>query len=113
MMEEQRLRKEEKRKKKADKRKYVEAGMEHASGLLSNEGTVDDEPDVGDNEDIEYIRKIQGCKDVLNVGGARFETSILTLQKEPKSLLAKLFTKDSSIIPQGNSIFSGSGCFTF
>ena len=43
MMEEQRLRKEEKRKKKADKRKYVEAGMEHASGLLSNVGTVNDE----------------------------------------------------------------------
>ena len=105
MMEEQRLRKEEKRKKKADKRKYVEAGMEHASGLLSNVGTVNDEPDVGDDEDIEYIRKIQGCKVVLNVGGARFETSILTLQKEPKSLLAKLFTKESSIIPQGNSIF--------
>ena len=104
MMEEQRVRKEEKRKKKADKRKYVEAAMEHASGLLSNKGTVDDEPEVGDDEDIEYIKKIQGCKVVLNVV-ARFETSILTLQKEPKSLLAKLFTKKSSIIPQGNSIF--------
>ena len=105
IMEEIRLRKEEKRKKKADKRKYVEAGMEHASGLLSNEGTVDDEPEVEDDEDIEYIRKIQGCKVVLNVGGARFETSILTLQKELKSLLAKLFTKESSIVPREIAFF--------
>ena len=42
---------------------------------------------------------------ILNVGGVRFETSRLTLTKDPESLLAKLFTKDSPIIPQGNSIF--------
>ena len=60
---------------------------------------------MGNDKDLENLKKIQGCKVVLNVGGARFETSILTLRKDSNSLLAKLFSEHSPIIPQGNSIF--------
>ena len=56
------------------------------------------------DEDLETIEKIQGCRVILNIGGVRFETSILTLRKDPNSLLAKLFTKESSFITHG-SIF--------
>ena len=56
------------------------------------------------DEDLETIEKIQGCRVILNIGGVRFETSILTLRKDPNSLLAKLFTKESSSITHG-SIF--------
>ena len=48
------------------------------------------------DDDQETIEKIQRCRVILNIGGVRFETSILTLRKDPNSLLAKLFTKESS-----------------
>ena len=57
------------------------------------------------DDDLEALRTIQSQKVILNVGGARFETSRLTLRRDPNSLLAKLFTTESSIIPQGNSVF--------
>ena len=57
------------------------------------------------DDDLEVLRTIQSQKVILNVGGARFETSRLTLRRDPNSLLAKLFTTESSIIPQGNSVF--------
>ena len=44
------------------------------------------------DEDLEVLRTIQNQKVILNVGGARFETSRLTLRRDPNSLLAKLFT---------------------
>ena len=51
---------------------------------------------TGNDNDLENIKKIQGCKVVLNVGGARFETSVLTVRKDSNSLLAKLF---QNIVP--------------
>ena len=51
---------------------------------------------TGNDKDLENIKKIQGCKVVLHVGGARFETSVLTLRKDSNSLLAKLF---QNIVP--------------
>ena len=58
-----------------------------------------------EEEKLEYLRRIQENRVVLNVGGLRFETSRLTLSKDPNSLLAKLFTKGSTIVPHGNSVF--------
>ena len=72
--------------------------------FYDNKDNDDNENEIED-KDLTFIAKIQGNKAILNIGGARFETSILTLQKDPKSLLAKLFTSDSPIIPQGNSVF--------
>ena len=57
------------------------------------------------DEDLEVLRRMQSTKVILKVGGARFETSPLTLWRDPNSLLAKLFTTESSIIQQGNSVF--------
>ena len=57
------------------------------------------------DEDLRYLTDIQCNKVILNVGGARFETSRLTLRKDLESLLARLFTTESSVVPQGNSIF--------
>ena len=42
---------------------------------------------------------------VLNIGGHRFETSRLTLQKDPDSILTLLFNDDISIQPIRNSYF--------
>ena len=72
--------------------------------FYDNKDNDDNENEIED-KDLRFIAKIQGNKVILNIGGARFETSILTLQKDPKSLLAKLFTSDLPIIPQGNSVF--------
>ena len=44
------------------------------------------------DEDLEFIRRIQNTKVILNIGGARFETSRRTVRRDPNSLLAKLFT---------------------
>ena len=56
------------------------------------------------DDDLKFLKEIQADKVILNVGGARFETSRFTLRKDPESLLAQLFTTESSVAPQGNSI---------
>ena len=67
---------------------------------------VEKEPDnMETDEDLRFLKDVQTNKVILNVGGARFETSRLTLRKDPESLLARLFTTESSVVPQGNSIF--------
>ena len=58
-----------------------------------------------EDRDLMLLKQIQNNKVILNVGGARFETSRLTLRRDPESLLARLFTRESSVIPQGNTIF--------
>lgn len=57
------------------------------------------------DEDLQTLQKMQESKVVLDVGGVKFETSIVTLKRDPNSLFAKLFTKDSPVKPQGNTIF--------
>ena len=57
------------------------------------------------DDDLKILKEIQSDKVILNIGGARFETSRLTLRKDPESLLAKLFTTESSVAPRGNSVF--------
>ena len=111
IIEEKNLRKEQKSKRKAEKRKLEQNDVnEPNEKRLSEcgENTYVTETEInnmGNDKDLENLKKIQGCKVVLNVGGARFETSILTLRKDSNSLLAKLFSEHSPIIPQGNSIF--------
>ena len=71
-----------------------------------NDVIVEKEPDnMETDEDLRFLKDVQTNKVILNVGGARFETSRLTLRKDPESLLARLFTTESSVVPQGNSIF--------
>ena len=114
--EEKQIRKEEKKRRKAEKRKlkameacerqaserdcnnnkkHKQIGEEISEELMQNE----------EEEKLEYLRRIQENRVVLNVGGLRFETSRLTLSKDPNLLLAKLFTKGSTIVPHGNSVF--------
>ena len=92
----------------ADKRK-CSATDENTEGikrrLYDYIETDDNENEIEQDKDLRFIAKIQANKVILNIGGARFETSILTLQKDSESLLAKLFTSDSPITPQGNSVF--------
>ena len=57
------------------------------------------------DEDLKTLQKIQESKVMLNVCGVRFETSKVTLEKDPDSLFGKLFTKDSPVKPHGNTIF--------
>lgn len=57
------------------------------------------------DEDLNTLQKMQESKVVLDVGGVKFETSIVTLKRDPNSLFAKLFTKDSPVKPPGNTIF--------
>ena len=61
--------------------------------------------DCETDQDLMYIANSQGSRIILNIGGARFETCTQTLKKDPQSLLAKLFTPDSPIVQQGNSVF--------
>lgn len=111
IIEEKNLRKEQKSKRKAEKRKLEqndanEPNEKRLSECGENTDVIETEKNnTGNDKDLENLKKIQGCKVVLNVGGARFETSILTLRKDSNSLLAKLFSEHSPIIPQGNSIF--------
>ena len=51
------------------------------------------------DDDLKILKEIQSDKVILNIGGARFETRRLTLRKDPESLLAKLFTTESSVAP--------------
>ena len=51
------------------------------------------------------MKDVQTNKEILNVEGAWFETSRLTLRRDPESLLARLFTTEFSVVPQGKSIF--------
>ena len=95
-------------KRMADKRKCseTEGNVEGIKRRFYDYIEIDDnENETEQDKDLKFIAKIQGNKVILNIGGARFETSIPTLQKDPESLLAKLFTSDSPIIPQGNSVF--------
>ena len=111
IIEEKNLRKEQKSKRKAEKRKLEqndinEPNEKRLSECGENTDVTETEiNNMGNDKDLENLKKIQGCKVVLNVGGARFETSVLTLRKDSNSLLAKLFSEHSPIIPQGNSIF--------
>ena len=57
------------------------------------------------DEDLETLQKIQESKIMLDVGGVKFETSIVTLKRDPNSLFAKIFTNDSPVKPQGNTVF--------
>ena len=57
------------------------------------------------DEDLETLQEIQESKIVLDVGGVKFETSIVTLKRDPNSLFAKIFTKDSPVKPKGNTVF--------
>ena len=95
-------------KRMADKRKCceTEGNVEGIKRRFYDYIEIDDnENETEQDKDLKFIAKIQGNKVILNIGGARFETSIPTLQKDPESLLAKIFTSDSPIIPQGNSVF--------
>ena len=95
-------------KRMADKRQCseTEGNVEGIKRRFYDYIEIDDnENETEQDKDLKFIAKIQGNKVILNIGGARFETSIPTLQKDPESLLAKLFTSDSPIIPQGNSVF--------
>ena len=95
-------------KRMADKRKYseTEGNVEGIKRRFYDYIEIDDnENETEQDKDLKFIAKNQGNKVILNIGGARFETSIPTLQKDPESLLAKLFTSDSPIIPQGNNVF--------
>ena len=111
--ERMRLNMVEKRKRKAEKRKREETGDNidpHITKRKNNESVeyITDDDSIGINEtddDLTVLKKIQSNRVILNVGGARFETSRRTLRKDPNSLLAKLFTTEYSIIPQGHSIF--------
>ena len=51
------------------------------------------------------LKETQEGRVVLNIGGQRFETSRLTLQQDPDSILSLLFNDDISIRPMGNSYF--------
>ena len=51
------------------------------------------------------LKETQEGRVVLNIGGQRFETSRLTLQQDPDSILSLLFSDDISIRPMGNSYF--------
>lgn len=86
----------------AEKRKSNEIEQNtSASKRKIHENNDENEVD----KDLVYIQKVQGHKVILNIGGARFETCRLTLKKDPDSLLSKLFSRQSPIIAQGNSIF--------
>ena len=106
--ESERLRRStEKRKRKVD-----EGVMENQNRKRRISESVvcnlDDETEynmIETDDDLKILKEIQSDKVILNVGGARFETSRLTLRKDPESLLAKLFTTESSVAPRGNSVF--------
>ena len=51
------------------------------------------------------LKETQEGRVVLNIGGQRFETSRLTLQQDPDSILSLLFNDDISIRPMGNNYF--------
>ena len=100
--------------RKAEKRKREETGENldpHITIRRNNESMeyITDDDSIGINEtdeDLNFLKKIQSNRVILNVRGARFETSRRTLRKDLNSLLAKLFMTEYSIIPQGNSIFT-------
>ena len=54
-------------------KKHKQIGEESSEELMQNE----------EEEKLEYLRRIQKNRVVLNVGGLRFETSRLTLNKDP------------------------------
>ena len=92
------------------KREEVEEAMEQEvrRRRVDVDMNMDDENELTQmesDEDLKYLKDIQSNKVILNVGGTRFETSRLTLRKDPESLLVRLFTTESSVVPQGNSIF--------
>ena len=111
--ERMRLNMGEKWDRKAEKRKTEETGPNigpHITKRTNYESVeyVTDDDRIGINEtdeDLKFFKMIQSNRVILKVKGARFETSRSTLRKDPNSLLAKLFTTEYSIIPQGNSIF--------
>ena len=81
-------------KRMADKRKCseTEGNVEGIKRRFYDYIKIDDnENETEQDKDLKFITKLQGNKVILNIGGARFETSIPTLQKDPESLLAKLF----------------------
>ena len=76
------------------KRKHTEIESEE-----NNYNKSDD--DDGDTE-LSYLREMQTNRVILNIGGVRFETSRMTLRKDPNSLFTDM---ESNIMTQGNSIF--------
>ena len=93
----ERQREEEKRQKEVCEMEGRTENRKRKHDEIETEECSDD-----DDEEICNLRKIQSKRVVLNIGGVRFETSRMALQKDPTSLLAKI---ESNIIPQGNSIF--------
>ena len=72
--------------------------------LFESKGQACAFSDCETDEDLMYIANSQGSRVILNIGEARFETCTQTLKKDPQSLLAKLFTPDSPVVQQGNSV---------
>lgn len=100
-------RKAEKRKREEDKEEMENQNRSKKRNENAESDVVTEkEPEnIESDEDLRFLKDVQSNKVILNVGGARFETSRLTLRKDPESLLARLFTTESSVVPQGNSIF--------
>lgn len=111
IVEERLLRKEEKKRRKAEKRKLKEHEEQEESEVfrIKEKQRKAEERLFQESEELSgecaYLQRIQKNRIVLNIGGVRFETSRRTLQKDPHSLLAALVSEESTVQPQGSSIF--------
>ena len=75
--------------------------------LPSNENESS-EMNPGDCQELRhYLQDMQENRVTLNIVGTRYETSKDSLQKDPNSLFALLFTVKSPVRAVGNSVFIG------
>ncbi|CAO3595124.1 unnamed protein product [Absidia cylindrospora] len=88
-----------------DFHRKVETAYTHLSDDLAEwQEELDIEKSCSEREKdlMKLIRKAQEEKIKLNVGGQLFETSLSTLQRDPDSILAAMFTCHSCIAPDEN-----------
>ena len=87
------------------KRDVLEDKEDRHTTKRANRDTETEEDMYCEDRDLAMLKEIQNSRVILNVGGARFETSRPTLRNDPNSLFAKIFTTESSVVAQGNTIF--------
>ncbi|XP_053381672.1 myb-like protein X [Mercenaria mercenaria] len=82
---------------------------QNESGVTNDTDQTDECPSTGsildDKSIIPEMQKTQKERIILNIGGQRFETSRVTLQQDPNSLLAKIVGPDGMTPIYGNQYF--------